>query len=264
MEQYIEIVIIENLFINSFLYIFTVKFSKERCRKINLVLTVIISTVYSCIIFINKNNLNTIFSRILAIFIAIYILFFPKSVKKYIKLIVIYNFIYFIFIGTIIAITLIFNININNMVYKFLVYMISIIIVYLFLSFLWKMWKSKINLNKLSLKMCIAGCSINAFVDTGNTVCTSEGKSVMFIKENFKKYISNKIKPNGKIELISVNGLEEMSVYFIDEITIISEGSEKKIKNVNIVFSQNLENLAYDALISTDFYLEVIKGGYYI
>ena len=72
------------------------------------------------------------------------------------------------------------------------------------------------------------------------------------------------MKCSGKIELISVNGLEEMSVYFIDEITIISEGSEKKIKNVNIVFSQNLENLAYDALISTDFYLEVIKGGYYI
>ena len=259
MKVYIEYIIIENFIINFFLLLFISIFTKQKISTVRILFTDIITVLYVTIAHIY--NLDNFLFKLFLSFVTIFIAFGIKNYKKYIKIVVYYYLIYFEYIGVILSLTLIFNFNIDYLVVKIIVYLISALITYIFNKFLWKMWKVDIKNKDLKLKVKIKDNCFNAFIDTGNSVKMENGFPVIFIKKNLKsKIIKNDNVCKNDVNIITINSKEKMEAYLIDDVSFIKNKSYA-FKKANIIFSNMLENLEYDALISYDTYIDDLEGG---
>ena len=260
LEIYIEYIIIENFIVNFFLILFINIFTKQKINILRIIFTDLITTVY--IVVANIYKLDNAFYKFLLSFVTVFIAFGIKDLKKYIKVVIYYYLIYFEYIGVILSITLIFNFNINFIVIKIIVYLISALIVYCFNKFLWKLWKVDIKNKDLSLKICINEVNLKAFVDTGNSVKMENGFPVIFVKNSLKtKIIKDKYKTKGSINISTISDKNKMDVYLVENVLFINNKVTKKT-NTNLIFSKMLENSEYDALISYDTYIDKLEGGY--
>ncbi len=263
LQQYIEIIFIENFIIDLILLNFVKLFTKQKLKILNIICAALIGSIYACFMNFYSNILSNSLCKILLCIITIYIAFVPKEINKFIKLIIYYYLIYFCYIGTIISLTLVLNIDISNIILKVLLYAISAIISYLLIKFLWKIWKLEIKKNDLLIKIKINNIEVIGFVDTGNNVGSSNKIPVIFVKGKLKNKIQKFLKnsKNKELEISTINGTTTVNTYYIDEIRIYRNKYEYKIEGVRIVFSDILDNFKYDALVGYDFYFEKLGGG---
>ena len=259
MDVYIEYIIIENFIINFFLILFISIFTKQKLNILRILFTDVITVLYVTVAHIY--NLDNAIYKLFLSFVTVFIAFGMKSYKKYIKIVVYYYLIYFEYIGVVLSITLIFNFNIDYLLVKIIVYLLSAGLTYIFNKFMWKIWKVDIKNKDLKLKVKVNGILFSAFVDTGNSVKMENGFPVIFIKKCLKnRIIKNDNVCKCDVNIITINSKEKMEAYVIDNVSFIKNKSYS-FKKANIIFSNMLENLDYDALISYDTYIDNLEGG---
>ena len=263
LEQYIEYVFIENLIINILILILIKKTSAKECKKLNLILSAVVVSIYSCVSYVYKGTLNTLFIKILVSFIYIYMAFNPKKLKTFIKLMMYYILIYFIFIGMVISLTVILKINIPRLLLKWIVYFISIILTYGVCQIMWKVWKKNIKKYELMIDVKIYNCNIKAFVDTGNTVKGSNNLPVIFINKKYKEVLKSKLEEENKkiLKVDTINGSNICYTYLIKNIDFKINKNHITLEKINIAFTDMLIDESYDAIASYDIYLDLLERG---
>ena len=264
MSYYLEYIFIENIIVNLFLLYMINIFTKSNSKKLTIIISSLISTIYTIISMLLE--LNSMVIKILIVNFIIYIAYKPKELKKYIKIIIYYIFLYYSYLGIIIGITLFFNFNIENIVIKVLIYILSAILLYLLNNFMWKMWKTNIKKESLTYTINIKGQEINCFVDTGNMVKNFEHNlDIIFLDKKWYKVLNEKNILNNKVEthIHSVIGDSVISGYIIENVEVYK--NYKKVytlKKIIISFSEQSINIyeKYSGLIGYNTYLENLEG----
>ena len=264
MNYYLEYIFIENIIVNILLLSIVNIFTKTNTKKINIIVSSFFSSIYTTIILVL--NLNLFVIKLLVIIFVVYIAYSPKSFSKYIKLIIYYLFLNYLYLGIIIGITLFFNINIENIILKILVYIISSIILYLLTNFMWKMWKTSIKKDKLTYIININGQEIYCFVDTGNMVKNFEHNlDIIFLDKKWYEILKQKGVLNYIVDthIHSIIGDSIIPGYIIKNIEVYK--NRKKIKVIDkiiISFSNQSINIfnKYSGLIGYNTYLEKLEG----
>lgn len=269
LKIYLDYIFFENLFVSLLTIYIVSKLSKEKVSfKWNIFVSLIYS-VYSVLsyVYITSFLASAVFKFLIVLSIT-YIYFRPKTVKKYLKLQMIFFLIIYVYTGTIIFFALIFNINLNNIFLKFFVYITSFAITYLSTGFLWKMWISKIKKRDLEYEIFYnlgkKRYTVLGFVDTGNSLKDSvSGLDVVIVS---KKYMPNKDELNSlefrKINIKSINGIDCYIGYVFKNLKFKNYKKEYVVKNALIVFAEEyvLSSTEYNAIISYNTYLEKLEG----
>lgn len=263
LEQYIEYIFIESFIINIFLLLLIKNISKTKIKKLNLLISAIVVSTYSCITNIYEEVLNIFIVKILIAFLFIYIAFVPKNIKSYLVFVMYYLLIYFVFIGNVISFTLLFNVNISSILIKWVIYTISILVTYVVSEIMWKVWKRNIKKDNFAIDIKILDMCIKAFVDSGNTIKGIDNLPVIFIKDKYKSQM-NKMLINSKKDILKVdtiNGSKLYEVYLIKNILLKKSSKEISLNKINVLFTDMLNTDCYDALISYDTYLYFLERG---
>lgn len=264
MRYYLEFIFLENFLVN-YIILFQVKyFTKQNNKKILILISCFIISLYTTIIVIYK--ISNISLKILEIIFGIYIAFIPKDIKTYIKILMYYILFNYMFLAIVIAITIFLNINAENLFIRIVLYCISGIILYILNNFLWKMWKTNIKKEKLTYTINIKGQEIEAFVDTGNMVRNFEHNlDVIFIDKKYYEILKSKHVLDKKID-IGVNTVtlnKKIDGYIVENVKIYKNKNKVfKIKRIIISFSEQSINIEgkYRALIGYNTYLENLEG----
>lgn len=266
MKQYIEYILLENFIVNYFVIYQLNYFMRENPKKIKKYISIIILSVYGSISYMMDSNIiNNILIKLLTISIAVYIMYFPKQINIYFKQIIYFYSVYFSYVGIIIAFTVLFNIKVEKLYIKLLVYSISFIILHLFNNFMWKMWKTNIKEKELTYKIIIGGYEILSFVDTGHNVKDYiNNLDVIFVDKCLFRALSDKEILKNKVNL-SFNTVEKECTqegYIVKDVKFEKEHTAYIIEKAVVVFTQsNLKNsLNYKAIIGYDTYLDKLKG----
>lgn len=267
MKIYLDYIFFENLIINIVIIYQTSIFTKSNIKLKYIILSASVLSVYTTIAYVLENSIvENIIIKIIVIGFAIYIAFNSNSIKEYLKKQVYYYIISFTYVGIIISTTLIFNISIDKMGIKLLIYIFSAVISYLFNKYLWKMWKTNIKNDSLTYKLKIKGQEILAFVDTGNNVYDyANNLDVIFIDIKFFNSLKSMgvLKDKTNITIRTVASEDYITGYIVNDIEIYK--NKKKIcelKKVVFCFSNQSINInnKYNALIGYNLYLENLKG----
>lgn len=264
MNYYLEYIFLENLLINIILINQINIFTKQKSKKIRILISCLLISMYTTLIVIF--NIKSMIVKILEINVAIYLAFKPNNIKLYFKLTIYYILFNFMYVSIIIALTIFFNIEIKNIMYKLVIYLISGIILFFMNKFLWKIWKANIKKDKLTYIINIKGQEILAFVDTGNMVRNFEHNlDVIFIDKKYyyllkeKNILVNKIDTN----INSIIGKNKIEGYIVENIEVYKRKNKvSKIKKIIISFSEQPINIdgKYNALIGYNTYLECLEG----
>jgi len=269
MTIYLDYIFLENLIINVVVIIQLNVFLKLKLNKYKIIICAILDSFFSIFNYLFLDNF--IFS-LLFNFFSFYILFHEllKIKIKFIKAILNYYFVYISYIGVIILVECITNMYLDNFLNKIFIYIISALINNLALTNLWKVWKTNIKDNNLSVVIKIADITINGFVDTGNLVKDNNTNlNVIFLNKNLKKNILNKLLNYNNITFFvsTVNGVKEYEGYVVENIELINSNNDLAVLS-KIIFCFNLDDnitnntpKKYSAIIGYETYLDSFIGG---
>ena len=267
MKIYLDYIFIENIIINFVIMYQVTIFTKSKINIIRCISSSIIFSIYSVIIyFFYDTFILTCFIKLMLVNISIFISFKPKNIKEYLKKIIYYYIINFIYVGVIISITVFFKISINNTLNKICIYIISGGITYLFNRYLWKLWKTNIKNNSLGYKLKIKNQEINCYVDTGNLVYNLEHNlDVIFLDYNWYGIFELLDILNTKIDLKikTVNGNEKLYGYIVKGVEVYKENRYIcKLDKIIFSFSNQRINInnKYSGLIGYNLYVEKLEG----
>jgi len=264
MNYYLEYIFLENVIVNFLLLNLVNIFTKSNTKKLNIIISSVFSSIYSTVIMFLHLDMFVI--KLLLVVFVVYIAYNPKTISKYLKITVYYLFLNYLYLGIIIGITLLFNINIENIILKILVYVISALILYLLNKFMWKMWKTNIKKDKLTYTINIKGQEIFCFVDTGNMVKNYQHNlNVIFLDKRWYEVLNKKCVLNNKVDtyIHSVIGDSVIAGYIIENLEVYK--NKRKIKVIDkiiISFSNQSINIfnKYTGLIGYETYLENLEG----
>ncbi len=275
---YLDILICLNIFINYFLLLAVVKFNKGNTRKRRLILGAIIGSLTSLIIMLPPltSFMNFIIKLIIALFIVL-VTFGFKTAKTYIKNVLLFYLVTFLFCGVMIGYWFIFTPSgmvINNSTVYFnispSVIIVSTLISYLIVWLINKYVSIKMP-KKVFCKLKIINedktCELNAKIDTGNSLKEPFSLSPVIViqKEDIESIIPFDIfsflNENSKDDIKALKGIR-----FIPFKTVNSNGlmpafkpdklfidDKECLKETYIAISQNknfTEN--YKALINIE------------
>ncbi len=269
MNTYIEYVILENIIVNIFI-IYQISITIKNKLKISkMIISVLIISIYTTFSYYSNFSLfeNTLIKFLITI-LGIYIAFKPNKLSIFLKQLIYYYLISFMFVGIIISLTLLFKISLKNIFIKISIYIISALILYLFNKFMWKLWKSNIKSNSLIYEIKIKNFDlvIKAFVDTGNSVYDYiNNLDVIFLDNKYFNmlYCNNVLKDTTDIKISTVSNENFMKGYIVNDITICQKDNEIcKLKKVLIIFTErklcNQED--FNAIIGYNTYIDKLKG----
>ena len=272
MTIYLDYIFLENLVINVVIILQVNSFFKLKLNKYKIIICALIDSVFSVINYLYLDNF--VFS-LLFTSISFYFLFqkLLKTRINFIRAVIYYFIVYISYIGIIILIECITSIYLDNILNKLVLYFVSALINNYILNNLWKMWKTNIKENSLSVVIEVVDISIDAFVDTGNLVKDySTNLNVIFIQKNLKEEIINKLINNNlnyeliKFNVSTINGINNYDGYVVNNIKIKNSNDEAIISK--IIFCFNLESnitnntpKKYSAIIGYETYLDNFIGG---
>ena len=269
MNTYIEYVILENLIVN-----FIILYQISICIKIklkikNLIFSVLLITIYCTInYYLNFSLFENMPIKILIVIIGIYIAFKPYKFKLFLKELIYYYLISFMFVGIIISLTLLFRIPLNNTLLKIIVYILSGIITFLFNKFMWKLWKSDIKSETLMYNINIKNLELKilALVDTGNSVYDYiNNLDVIFLDNKYFDILNEKklLKDKVSINISTLSSEDNLVGYIVNDVIISNKkGEEFKLKKIEFVFTNKKLNEfeKFNAIIGYNTYIEKLKG----
>ena len=262
MKIYLDYIFLENFVINLITYFVTIKIINVKINRIKQVLISILNSIISCLCLIFKLN-NYLILFAITVF-EIIIMSQNKRIKCILKNITLYYLTYFILIGLIIVLTILFNINLSFFAFKISLYLICGMIDNLFINNLWKMWKIMINENNLTYYIRINNNIIPIFVDTGNTVKDIfTNLDVMFISSKYKELMlsgySNLKKK--KVLVTSVNNINWVDGFIFKNVEIYKNNIKvATIEKIIISFEFNNTQEKYSGIIGYETYLKYLEG----
>lgn len=263
MKIYLDYIFLENLVVNTVIIIETIiltNFSVSKKKRIFIIfLDTFISTIMKIIPQLDNFLIHIILSSL-----SLFILFKFKNIFEFIKNLISYYLIYFIYIGIIISFSIIFNINLENILIKLALYIFSASILNILVKDLWKMWKSKIKISDLYYELKINDVKIKSFIDTGNTVKDPISLlNVIFLNKNLKNSLNLDVNKKIAFNVSTVSGNDIKEGYIVKNVKVIKDGREiAKIPKIILCFSLTSNTPEkYSAIIGYDTYLENISGG---
>lgn len=267
MKVYLDYMFLENLLVNYIvLYVVNI-FTKSENKKIYLLISSIILSIYITISSIlNLKIIEDIILRILVVNFTLYIAYFSNNLKEYLKKQIYYYLIYFMYVGIVISITLFFDINLKNVLLKILVYLISGIILYIFNKFLWKMWKTNIKNDKLTYNLLIDGQEIPCFIDTGSNVYDFVNNlDVIFLDKMWYEVLLDKrlLKETTNIAIRTVATEDFITGYILKDVQITKRKKTIcNLKRVVVSFPPQTINILgrCSGIIGYNLYIEKMKG----
>lgn len=286
---YVDVLISINLFINYFLLLSVAKILKLKVMRKRLVLAAFVGAIYSLIIFFPR--INFVFSLIIRLIMSasiVLLAFRWLSAKSFIKIIMIFYGINFLFGGFIFCLWYFINPNgifiNNNMIYfnlspLFLIFatFISYLLIRLFDRFCGH--KNEITFDcEIFIKFKDKSIILNAKVDTGNTlkepfsglpVIVAQYKFIEeILPESIKEYfyVCNIINPQKKnlydiqklkdfrlVPFKTISGRGLLPAFKANYIKILSSNSQAPQKEAYIaVCKEKIFNDEYHALINPD------------
>lgn len=270
MKVYLDYVFIENFIVNISVIYQTNIFTKTKTTKLKLL---IVSVFLSCISIIKSLDIgNNMLIQIVSISIAIYMLYKPKNLVKYIKLQLYFHMIYITYVGVLISSSVFFSINLNRFYIRIMLYIVTILITYIINKHMWKIWINKIKYNNLIYRMVIKSLNnvtFKVFVDTGNNLKDRIFNydviilnSKIYNSKLKKTYIDNKKRETINLDILTATGKSQIKGYIYDDISIRKGGIEKTIltKAIIVFIDEKINNQEYDGLLSYDTYLEKLGG----
>ncbi|MEG2348864.1 MAG: sigma-E processing peptidase SpoIIGA [Clostridia bacterium] len=266
MKTYLDYIFFENIIINMLIFIQVDIVIKCKSKKSNKILGTIILSVYTTICtIIYESFFTNMLVKIFIVNVCIYIIYKPKTTIIYLKQIVFYFLVNFLYIGIILGITLLFDVKIDNFYKRITMYILSYFILRLFNTNLWKMWKTSIKKSSLTYTLNIRGQEIVGFVDTGNTAKSLEyGLDILFVDSSYYAKIINSsdITKKININLNTVNCKSQTNGYILKNIEVYKDSKNiAKIPKIIVCFSSDtMPSLEYDALINFNTYFECLRG----
>ena len=271
MNIYIEEVIIENFLVNFIVIISVYIFTKNKIKIIPIIISSVFLSIISLINVVN--DFNKIILNILSINIIIYFLFRDDKFIKYIKKVLYLYMIYIEFIGITIFISLLFNINLNNIIVRCGIYGLVAINILFINNYMWKLWKNKLIKDSLKyiVKLNEYNISFDLMLDTGNLItdpCCLNEVIIISEKAYLKKINSSKkqlLKSNIEqieIDIKTVTGKSKLKGGVYKDITIIKNSKEHyHFNSIIILFvKDNIYNNKFDGIIGYHTYLNKLGG----
>ncbi len=267
MKVYLDYIFFENLFVNYIVLYQVNLFTKSNNKKVYLLISSIIISIYTTIQNILEFEfIDNVVIKILVVNVAVYIAYFPKKLSEYLKKQIYYYLIYFMYVGIIISITLFFDISINKLIVKIIVYVISGIVLYIFNKFLWKMWKTNIKESTLTYNIIINGQEIPCFIDTGNSVYDYVNNlDVIFLDKKWYDTLQSKgaLTKRTNIVIRTVTSEDFITGYIVDNVKVLKKKNEICLLNKVVISFPNqticIQN-KYSGLIGYNLYIEKMKG----
>lgn len=288
MTIYIDLIFIENVFMNLIIIFATGIALKKEIKIFRMLFGSIIGAIYSCIYYItNLEIYSNIFLKIILSIAIVFVSFDCKTLKNFLKNFLFFYLISFVFGGLTFA--LIFFINPKNItfnngklvgIYPLKVIMIGGIIGLVLIIFFFRSMKNKFEKKdmKCTLKIAInqKHLLINAIIDTGNFLKDPITNNPVIIVEkdclkeiipvdilnNFEEIINGNINQNDeyfyKIRMIPFKALGTENGVILgikpDDFTIDYQGEIIKNNQVIIgIYNNKLsKNNKYHALIGLD------------
>ena len=295
MTVYIDLIFLENIFMNSIIIFGTGIILKKETKILRILAGSILGAVYACLYYItNLEIYSNIILKLLLSFAMVYISFNSKSIKNFLKKLLIFYLTSFTFGGVTFA--LLYFISPGDILFQngtlVGIYPLKMILIggligfiIIFLSF--KKIKNKIARRDMTctIDIQIEGKkeNIKAIIDTGNFLKEPiTGKRVIIVeKESVKNIISENILNNleeiingsmqveekylSKIKLIpfSALGVENGLLLGIKPDSVNINYQDKQIEEKNVIvglYSRKLsKSNRYNALVGLDI-IENIKG----
>jgi len=288
---YIDIIFLENLFMNYIILFATSIITKIKTRHLRLLSSSFIGSIYAVMLYMNILKIittNVILKCLLSI-IMIYIAFNPKKIKIFLKELIIFYLTSFTFGG--VTFSLIYFLNSENILIhngiligrnQIKIILLGGIIGFLIITYSFKNIKGKISKKNMLCNMKISinkkYTNIKAIIDTGNFLKEPISKTPVIIveKEILQKIIPNYILNNlnniitgeiielgdyvSKIKFIPYNSLGKQNGMLIgikaDEVLVDYEEKNILVKDIIIgIYDGNL--------CKNKKYRRVNRGGYF-
>ena len=246
MKIYLDYIFLENLIINTVVIIETILFINLIINNKRRNTIIILDTIFSCIIYVVP-VLNHFAIHIVLTSFSLFILFKLKNLYEYFKAISCYYLIYFIYIGIIIAMCVLFNINLDSIMLKCTTYILSAILLHFLNKCMWKTLKDKFKIRDLYYTVKDPISNLN----------------VIFLKKELEEIIIKDKTNKVEFEVTTVNSVDTKEGYIVKNIQVIKEGRIiANIPKIILCFSL-IGNTPekYSAIIGYDTYLENLNGG---
>lgn len=200
MSIYLDYIFIENFCITFIILLETAYLIRKRTNKLRLVLGSIICALYVCIMIVLKiDELDYVISKIALNIITVYIAFKTRDIKEYLKIISVFYLVTGVNIGTNIFISQMFNLPVNSLRGKTIVYGGGVLASYLIFKYLWKIYNNNMTekdcLYNVIIKFQNKSFKYTGFLDTGNSLKDIiNNRYVLFAKnkENIEEYIDKR------------------------------------------------------------------------
>lgn len=251
MEVYIEVVFLNNFFINVLILYATAFIDKRKAKTYRLLISGAVGGIFSVLYpFLS----NSIFVKIGISIIMIIILKHYRTFKELIYTLLIFYIITFTLGGGVLMLTAYapFDVNLTLVNYKLLPFAVGIIGsgILFFSEKLHTYVNKNKNVNQFIYKVEIENEDIDAlaYYDTGNKLYYN-GQAVIVLSERlFKK---TKLKTIGKMEVGTINGIKECEM---TELTIKITDKDKKQQKftTKAVISSTIDNKIYDVILHKD------------
>ncbi|MEG1990051.1 MAG: sigma-E processing peptidase SpoIIGA [Clostridia bacterium] len=265
MKVYLDYILLENLIVNISIFYQISIFSKTKTKFLKIIL---MSIFLSIIAVVNSLEiLNVLILQILSVNIAIYYIYKPKKNIEYFKYQVYFYGISMIYIGIIISTSLLFNITLNSILIRIILYITSSIVTYIVNKYIYKGILNKIKYFNLTYKIIFEemnNCTFNVFVDTGNSLKDhiSNLDVIVLNENNYSKKVKNialnyKKNKEIKIDIVTASGRSDLKGYVFKNVVIKKGVIEKvRLKKVIVLFiKEEIKNNEYDGILSYDTYL---------
>lgn len=261
--MYIECMALENLILFTFITVIYTSFLNIHMTKLKVASLVLFITSFSLVIKIFCGN-SVILTFILNVF---YIYFVDKTqnLKTYIKRIIYYFIIFYLYIGFIFFFTLVFSIDASSFFRRCMLYSFFGLLLEFSINILWKMWIKKIkNSDNYYIIEIFDKVNFHMFLDTGN-FATFKGLPVIIINEQkylrkIKKYRRNISSTKSySITLKTISGKKEYKGYIFENVNIRKKGDDlnKNIDKVFITFTnEKIEENVFDGILPFSIFIE--------
>ena len=288
MTIYIDLIFLENIFMNLIIIYATAIILKKELKIIRIALGSIIGAIYACVYYISNLEIySNIILKIILSLVIVYISFNSKTIKGFLKELLIFYLTSFTFGGVTFALLyfispkdIIFQDGVLVGIYPLKMILIGGLIGFIIIIISFKSIKNKIAKKDMAciikIKIKEKEVTAKAIIDTGNFLKEPlTGKPVVIVEKNLLENIIPGDLLNGLEKIISeTNNLEEKYLSKIklipftalgtenglllgikpDEFTINYQEKENQIKDVIIgIYDKKLsKSNKYNALVGLD------------
>lgn len=263
---YLDYLFIENVIFDFIILKEVTLISKIKYNNKKIIIATIISSLYVVIMLLFRITiLNYFMSKMLLVFVIVYIAFKPEKILIYIKLVSTFLMVSIVNVGILVVTKSLLGIETLTGSIKIAIYIFVYIVGKLILFKFWKMYSTNVTNNSLNytvtLKIGKEKYIYSGFLDTGNTVY-SHGMPIIFA-EVLDENLIKKLKGREYFETktVTLGGTTIKKAYIFENI-LITKGNESWCVKAGVVFENSKMSKFnnYNMILNYILYTESMGG----